>query len=54
MSIDSFNYKNQLTKFIDGNFFVLKAEEAVKVNVYFKTELFNSDENLFFNNKNQN
>ena len=48
-SINVYDYKNPVRRFVTGEFTVLKPDEFMKMNIYFKTIIFNSDENYLFN-----
>lgn len=51
VAVDSYNYKNPIRRFIDGNFVVLKGDEIIKMNIYFKLREFNSDDNILLSFK---
>ena len=48
-TINVYDYKNPVRRYIASEFTVLKPDEFMKMNIYFKTIYFDSDENYLFN-----
>ena len=48
-TINVYDYKNPVRRYITSEFTVLKPDEFMKMNIFFKTIFFDSDENYLFN-----